>query len=148
MKSFSILFLLKQFILIVCSFLLPIKGVLLTVGLCILLDTILGIYRSKKIKQKITSRKLSNIVSKMVLYQSSIILFFIIDKFILGDIIGIFTEVEYIMTKLIAITLISIELKSMNENYEVISGLSIWERFKKMLIRAKEVKKDLEDTKD
>ena len=44
---------------VVLSFLMPIKGILLTIGLSILADTIVGIWKSKKLNIKITSRRLS-----------------------------------------------------------------------------------------
>lgn len=134
----------KKLLLIVIAFLLPIKGVILAVGCAIMADTITGIIKAKKNNDEITSRKLSVVVSKMILYQSAIILFYIIEKFILADIVGLFTDLPFIVTKIVAITLISIELKSVNENYIAIKGYSLWTKFKDLLLRAKEVKDEID----
>ena len=134
----------KYLFTIIIAFLLPIKGIMLAVGFSILADTIIGLYRAKKQNQQITSRRLSNIVSKMFLYQGAVVLFFIIEKFILGDIVSLFvTASEFIITKLIAMALIGIELKSINENYESATGISVWSKIKEVLTRAKEIKDDL-----
>lgn len=134
---------LSKVFLIILAFLVPIKPLILTVGICIAADTIIGIWRAKKMKEKITSRKLSNIISKMLLYQGAVILFFMIETWILGDIIGLFTKIPLLLTKLVACTLVYIELKSVDESYEIIHGYSIWDKFKEMLKRSKSIKNDI-----
>lgn len=130
------------------TFLTPIIPLIILVGVAIFLDTIFGIIKAMKLKQKITSRKLSQIVSKMVLYQGAVILFYTIEHFILGDIIGLFTSIPLILTKLVTSTLLFIELTSVSENIESAYGINLWKKFKQMLTRAKQVKEELEDFKD
>jgi len=133
---------------IVLAFLTPIIPLMLTVGAAIAIDTVCGIIKAKKLKDTITSRKMSKLISKLVLYQAAIVLFFCIEKFILSDIIGLFTSIPLILTKLVATTLLFIEGTSINENYKAITGVSIWKKFKNMLARAKEVKEDINDIVD
>jgi len=133
---------------ILLTFLTPIIPLLILVGIAIAADTIFGIIRAKKLKQKITSRKMSQIVSKMVLYQGAVILFYSIEHFILGDIIGLFTSIPLILTKLVTSTLLFIELTSVSENIESAYGINLWKKFKEMVSRAKQVKEELEDFKD
>ncbi len=133
---------------ILLTFLTPIIPLIILVGIAIAADTIFGIIRAKKLKQKITSRKMSQIVSKMVLYQGAVILFYSIEHFILGDIIGLFTSIPLILTKLVTATLLFIELTSVSENIESAYGINLWKKFKQMLTRAKQVKEELEDFKD
>ena len=128
---------------IIFSFLIPIIPLFLIIGVSIVIDTVFGILRAKKIKQKITSRGLSQLISKMVLYNSAVLLFFCIEKFILGDIIGIFTSIPLILTKIVATTILFIELKSINENYEIISGINFWTTFKILLQRSKDLKSEI-----
>ena len=130
---------------IVLSFLMPIVPLILTVGGAIFLDTITGVYRSYKAKEAITSRKLSVIVSKMLLYQLALILFFVIETYVLQDIIGAFTSIPLILTKIVTTVLLFIELTSINENYKDISGVNVWDKFKDLLKRAKEIKSDIDD---
>jgi len=130
---------------IVLSFLMPIIPLILTVGGAIALDTITGVYRSYKTKEAITSRKLSVIVSKMLLYQLALVLFFVIETYVLQDIIGAFTSIPLILTKLVTTVLLFIELTSINENYKDISGVNVWDKFKDLLKRAKEIKSDMDN---
>lgn len=132
-------------LMIIVAFLAPIKALILTVGACIVLDTITGLIKARKNKDKITSRKLSHVITKMVLYQSAIILFFCIEKHILADFIVLFTGINLFLTKIVACVLVGIELMSCNENYLAISGVSIWGKFKELLRRAKEVKEEVKD---
>ncbi len=128
---------------IILAFITPIIPLILIVGVAISMDTCIGIFKAKKLKEPITSRKMSKLISKLVLYQSAIILFYAIEKFILGDIIGYFITIPLILTKVIATTLLFIELTSINESYKIISGVNIWAKFKELLSRGKDIKKDV-----
>ena len=63
------------------AFFLPISGILLMIGVLIAIDTFTGIWKAKHQKQEITSRKFSAIVSKLLLYELTVILFYLIDYF-------------------------------------------------------------------
>ncbi len=130
---------------ILLAFLLPIIPLILIVGAAIFLDTAIAIYKAYKLNETITSRKLSSIVSKMVLYQSAIIGFFCIEKYILGDVIIMITAIPFVLTKLVTVTLLFIEMQSIVENYSAISGVNIFSKFKEMITRTKEVKESVED---
>jgi len=54
---------------IVLAFFMPITGMVLAVGFAIFLDTITGIWKSRKNGVPIRSRRLSAVISKMFLYQ-------------------------------------------------------------------------------
>ena len=131
------------------AFFLPISGILLMIGVLIVIDTITGIWKAKKLGEKITSRKLSSIISKLALYEVTVIMFFLIDKFILNDIILTFFSVEFMLTKVVALVLASVEVISINENIKVIStkNLDLWQSAKALFARAKEVKEDLNKLK-
>lgn len=130
---------------IIVAFLVPISGILLTVGISIFADTIIGLWKSYKLKEKITSRKLSQIISKMLLYQMTIILFYMIDFFILNEVIQQFFTVPLMLTKVVSLTLVSIEVFSIDENIRAVKGTGLWEAFKKLTARAKDVKSDIDD---
>jgi len=87
----------------IAAFLMPISGLLFLVGFVILLDTITGVWKSMKRKVPITSRGLSAIISKMLLYEVTVIMFYMIDKFILNGIILHFFSVELLLTKVLAL---------------------------------------------
>ena len=144
MNYLKIAGIIKIYFFLFITFLLPIKGILIAVGLSIFADTVSGIYKARKLKQPITSRKLSNVISKMFLYQGAVVLLYVIDKFILGDIISLFFSVPLLVTKLAAMTMIVIEMKSINENYKDVIGYSMWNKFKIMINRAKDLKDSID----
>lgn len=134
-----------KIVLALMAFLAPIQGILITVGILILADTCLGVWKARKLKEKISSRKLSQIISKMFLYEGTIVLFFMIDKYILGDILQHFFAVEFLLTKVVALVLASIEVFSMDENYRAVRTYGLWYAFKKLVGRARDVKSELKD---
>ena len=133
-----------QLLAVVGSFFLPISGILFLIGFAILVDTLTGIWKSKKLGIPITSRKLSAIVSKLFLYEVAVIGFYLIDKFILNDIILQFFSVPLMLTKILSLILVSIEVMSINENYKEVKGIDIWQGMKNLFARAKEIKKDID----
>lgn len=132
---------------IIGAFFLPISGILFLIGFAIFIDTLTGIWKSKKLNIPITSRKLSAIISKLFLYELAVIGFYLIDYWILNDIIMTFFSVPLMLTKILALTLVSIELMSINENYISIRKISIWDSLRNLFLRAKEIKKDLNEIK-
>lgn len=125
----------------------PIYGLLIAVGTAIVFDTFTGIFKSVKLNgwRSIRSRKLSNIVSKMMLYEICVLFLFLIDKFLLNEFIVRSFGIDYMFTKICSILLIFIELVSVKENIEEAYGIDIWRMIKKLLSRAKEVKSDIDD---
>jgi hypothetical protein len=132
---------------IIGAFFLPISGILFLIGFAIFIDTLTGIWKSKKLNIPITSRKLSSIISKLFLYELAVIGFYLIDYWILNDIIMTFFSVPLMLTKILALTLVSIEVMSINENYIAIRKISIWDSLRNLFLRAKEIKQDLNEIK-
>jgi len=132
------------------AFLLPIRGLLICVGFAIVIDTVMGVYKAKKLNgwKSVSSRKLSALISKMFLYEGAIILFYAMDKFIMGEFIALFIGVPLFLTKILAATLCFIEIKSIDETIKLITGKSVWERFRELLARAKETKEEVNGIMD
>lgn len=128
----------------------PIQGLLIAVGAAIVLDTFTGIFKSVKLRgwSSIRSRILSNIISKMALYEICILFLFLIDKFVLNEFIFQWFGFDYMFTKICAILLIFVELVSIKENIEETFKVDIWKLLKKAFLRAKEIKIDIEDIKE
>lgn len=136
---------LDKILIILSAFLMPIKPLMILVGLMIILDTIFGVWKCKKQGTKVTSKGLSAIVSKMVLYQVAVILIFALEKFMFGDFVQLFTAIPLFLTKVVATLLVGIEITSISENIEEATGVNIWQRIKIMLGRAKKIKDDVND---
>jgi len=132
---------------VVSTFFMPISGILFLIAFAILVDTITGIWKSRKLNIPITSRRLSAIISKLFLYEVAVILTYMIDKFILNDIILTFFSVPLMLTKLLALVLLSIEVISTSENYEAVRGINIWSSLKNLLQRSREIKQDIDTIK-
>jgi len=130
---------------IILSFFLPIVGILILIAASVILDTITGIWKAKKLKQPITSRRLSAIISKILLYEATVMLFFAMDKFLLNDIVISFFSIELLTTKILALVLVSIEVISINENYKAVKGIDLWASLKNLFARAKEVTSDFKN---
>lgn len=130
------------------AFLLPIQPLLLLVGMMIVMDTILGIWKAIKIKEKISSRKLSNVISKMILYQGTIITFYLIECYVLGEFVNLFIQIPHFLTKIMAVILVGVELTSAHENFEIITKINLWKTFKTLVKRGTEAKNDLVELTD
>jgi hypothetical protein len=129
------------------AFFLPISGILIMIGVLIAIDTFTGIWKANKLNEKITSRKLSSIISKLALYEITVIMFFLIDRFILNDIMLTFFSVPFMLTKVTALVLASIEVMSINENYKIVKGIDLWQSMKLLFARAKDIKDDINKLK-
>ena len=117
------------------------------IGVLIIIDTFTGIWKANKLKEKISSRKLSAIISKLALYEITVIMFFLIDQFILNDIILTFFSVPLMLTKVVSLVLASIEVMSINENYKIVKGIDLWQSMKLLFARAKDIKDDINKLK-
>jgi hypothetical protein len=108
--------------------------------LAILIDTGFGIWRSVKKGgwKSIRSRRLSHVISKSVLYSGAILFTFLIEKYIAADLIAQFVAVDLVMTKVIAFFCVVVEVKSINESYESVTGKNMLKALRGFITRAKE----------
>ena len=123
----------------------PVTGILIAVAVAIALDTIFGVSKAISKKEKLTSRRASHIISKFVLYQSSVLLIYTMDKFLLGEFFKLWFSIEFFFTKIVAIIIIFIEMLSMKENFEEAFNINIFDKMKEALKRTKEFKDDIQE---
>ena len=118
----------------------PVQPLVLVAILAIFIDTIFGVWRSVKKNgwTSFKSRRLSDTLGKAALYSGGIVFTFLIEKFIAGDIIAHFISVELIMTKFVAFFCVVVEVKSINESYESVTGKNILAAMRKFVTRSKE----------
>lgn len=139
---------LKALILSLALFILPIKGILIFVGLAIVADTIAGIWASKKLGKPIISRKLYRLITKMLVFNATVILFYGIDLYMFGDLLAAFgIGVEFALTKVVGLALISIEGFSVDEKLQNVygKGKGIFYFFRRLIGAAKEIKKGYDE---
>ena len=146
MKNFIIGLLISFF-----TFFAPIKGIIILVSLFVGLDTIMGIYSSIKTPNGLDwnnfkSHKLFNLAVKTFFYLSTIVLSFLVDKFLLGG-INLGFNIPFIITKLMAFVWIYIEVKSIDEKSQKLGNRSIWVILKELVARIKKIKTDFNSIK-
>jgi hypothetical protein len=135
----------QSFIISLFAFFIPIQGILIAIAVTIIVDTLTGIYKAKKLNEPIISKKLRGLVSKAFIYETVIIMLFIMDVFILSEFFELWFSIKYFFTKAMAITLIFIELVSIKENIEAAQKINIYNQIRKFIKESKNLKKDLTD---
>jgi len=122
----------------------PIKGIIILVALSTILDTCFGIWKAKNLKEKVNSKTFRHgFIPKILSYVSAIMLVYASDYFIVNELIKGIVSVEFLFTKLIALVLMSIEVKSMDESFEKVKGYSFINKAVDLIIKAKNIKKEL-----
>lgn len=92
----------------------PIYSVMITVGILISMDLITGLWAAYKKSEIITSAALRRTVSKFVIYQIAVISAFIVQKYMLADLMP--------ASNIVAGVIGMVELKSVLENASKILG--------------------------
>jgi len=134
----------KTKLLLICSSFLavvsPIKPLIYVAILAILLDTSFGIWRSVKKGgwKAFKSRRLSHTISKSFLYTLAIMFVFLVEKYIASNLVAHFIAIDLLMTKVTAFFCVFVEVVSINENYESVTGKNILKSLKNFVLRAKE----------
>lgn len=102
----------------------PIKAVIITVGILIFADLVLGILAARKRGEKITSAGMRRTITKMCVYQLAVLTGFLFETFLLGGLIPV--------SKLVAAVIGSVEFKSLLENVTEITGVSFKDLISKL----------------
>jgi len=118
----------------------PVKPMIYVALLAIMLDTAFGVWRSVKKGgwKAIKSRRLSHVISKSLLYCGSILFIFLVEKYIAADLLAHFISVDLVMTKIVAFFCVAVEIKSINESYESVTGKNLLKSLREFVTRAKE----------
>jgi len=122
----------------------PIKGIILMVALSTIIDTCFGVWKAKNLGEPITSKMFRNgLVPKLLSYIAVVMLVFSSDVFIINGLTLSVVSVEFISTKVIALVLLSVEVKSMDESWIKVKGYSFIDKIKAIIVKLKDVKKEL-----
>jgi hypothetical protein len=140
MKTNSLLFVFALF-----SVLAPVQPMVLMAVFTIILDMCFGVWRSVKKNgwASIRSRRLSNTISKSLLYSGAIVFIFLLEKFVLSDLLGYFIRVDLLLTKGFTAFCVFTEIKSINESYFSVTGINVWDKFISFVKRSKEQLEEL-----
>ena len=123
----------------------PVKPLVFIAILAIILDTAFGIWRSvrKSGWASIRYRRLSHTISKSLLYSGAIVFIFLLEKYVVADILGQFIAVDLVLTKMFTFFCVVTEVKSINESYFSVTGVNVWDKFIKFVKRSKEQLEEL-----
>jgi len=140
MKSNFLIFVFSIF-----AVLTPVRPMVLLAVATIILDMGFGIWRSVKKNgwASIRSRRLSNTISKSLLYSGAIVFIFLLEKFVLADLLGYFIRVDLLLTKGFTAFCVFTEVKSINESYFSVTGINVWQKFMYFVKRGKEQMEEL-----
>jgi hypothetical protein len=110
------------------------------------IDTIFAIYVAIKLKGKneFKSNKLFNIVIKTFFYVGSLLILFMVDKFVFA---GTLFGITFLLSKMTALFWCYVELKSVDEKSIKLGNRSVWVILVEGIRKYHSLKKDLSDTK-
>jgi len=134
---------LQSFLLSIATFFLPVQGILIAVGVAIMADTITGIYKAKKLNQPLVSKRFRQVANKMMVYEAAVILFWLMDHYLLSEFFKIWFSVDYFFTKVVALVLIFTEIVSIKENIEEAHSFRLIKMIRALLKSSKEITKDV-----
>ena len=126
----------------------PIKGLILLIGMSVVLDTLFAIYTSIKLNgwRSYQSTKLFNIVVKSFFYMGSIILAYVIDTHIINA--NLIFGIPLITSKAITLFWVYIEVKSIDETSQKHGNEPFYVIVKKLMSKAKDIKKDINEIQE
>ena len=113
------------------------------VAISTILDTAFGLWKAKALGEEITSKKLRmGLVPKLISYISVVMLVFASDVFIINEMTIGLISIVFISTKLVSLALLSVEVKSMDESFVKVKGYSFIDKFKGIVKKVKDLKKE------
>jgi hypothetical protein len=135
----------------ILTFFAPAAGIILVVLGFMFLDILTAYCRIKKQRKdgvniKWTSRGfVRGFVPKLIGYTSLVLLFFMLDTFLLNEFTKYILPIENISTKIISLGLVYAELKSIDENWRVMFGKGLMKYIMDMVNFGENVKKKLKE---
>lgn len=114
---------------VVISFFIPLAPLLLLVFFAAVADTFVGRWYAKRIGEEITSKKTrEGFTAKMVSYCGGLTFVFLLDSWVLNDIVMMYFPKDHLSTLLTALFLIWIEYTSIDEKVKWATGNGITDR--------------------
>lgn len=117
----------------------PVKALILITLILILVDLVTGVLAAKKRGETIKSAGLRRTVTKLLVYQTAIMLGFLVEKYMVGG----FIPISNIAAGLISI----VEFKSCLENLNTINGNPVFKSLIDKLGSTNDIKNAIEEVK-
>lgn len=136
----------KSLIIPLIVFFAPIAWMVFLVGLATVVDTCFGIWRVRKKKEKFSSKLLrKGLVPKVTSYVAMVLILFTIDYHIVNELTKSIIDIEFVTTKLLALALIYIETKSVDESWEAVKGYSFLDKILSSIRKVKKLKNEVNE---
>lgn len=114
---------------VVISFFIPLAPLLVLVFFAVVADTFVGRWYAKRIGEEVTSKKTrEGFTSKMVSYCGGLTFVFLLDSWVLNEIVMMYFPKDHLSTLLTALFLIWIEYSSVDEKVKWATGNGITDR--------------------
>jgi hypothetical protein len=128
------------------AFVAPLAPLALIVSLFAIIDTFVGRWYAKEIGEQITSRKTRlGLCRKLLIYFTVLVVTYLIDRFIVNEIMRNYIWFDWAFTKFFSTVLIWIEYSSIDEKVKWIKGKGLTDR---VVDFAKSLKKMVGFTKE
>lgn len=140
---------LLSYISVVISFFMPLAPLLILVFFAVIADTFVGRWYAKQHGVQVTSKKTrEGFVSKMVSYGGGLTFIFLLDSWVLNDVVMMYFPKDHLSTLLTALFLIWIEYSSIDEKVKWVKGKGITDRIFEFIRKAKKAVGIIKDFKD
>jgi hypothetical protein len=127
------------------AFFAPIYFMVFLVGLSTLVDTGFGVWKAKSLGEEVSSKLCrKGLIPKLRSYVSIVLLLFTVDYFIVNEFTRLFLDIQFISTKLVSLSLIVIEVRSMDESFKKVKGYSFIGKIYDNLRNIKKIKQEIE----
>lgn len=111
------------------AFVSPIAPLALLVSMFSIIDTFVGRWYAKKIGETVTSRKTRlGLTRKLLIYFVVVIMAYLVDRFIINEIMRNYIWFDWAFTKFFASVLIWVEYTSIDEKIKWIKGKGLTDR--------------------
>lgn len=136
----------KSILIPILLFFAPVKWLVLCVGLATVIDTLFGIWRVRKKKEKFSSKLLrKGLVPKVTSYILMVLLLFTADVKLINELTKTIIDVQFISTKLLTLGLLYIEVKSIDESWEAVKGYSFLDKILTSIRKVKKLKNEVNE---
>ena len=134
---------------VVISFFIPLAPLLVLVFFAVVADTFVGRWYAKRTGEEVTSKKTrEGFVSKMVSYGGGLTFIFLLDSWVLNDVVMMYFPKDHLSTLLTALFLIWIEYSSIDEKVKWVKGKGITDRIFDFIRKAKKAVGIIKDFKN
>jgi hypothetical protein len=118
----------------------PIVPFVLLAFAAIILDLYFGLWKTIRLFgwRAVRSRRLSDTITKTLLYVGGIVMIFLAEIFILKGLMEQYMNIKFLLTKAFTLFCLTTEAKSINESYHAVTGKNLWNSFVTFVQRARQ----------